>query len=188
MESKDNISLIEQLIPHHESIQKSYRDLQALIDKNNMTIAEEKARIKEVFYSGKMTTCACCSQKVKYYPRSITSSAARILISLYKTVPKDQFEHINVFGRGLPGVGGGDFSKIRFWGFIEEMPNHTISKKTSGMWRITESGREFCRRNIKTPKHAYMYNAQCWNFSKEEVDIVDCLGAHFDYNELMKEF
>ena len=126
--------------------------------------------------------CPCCTQFCKVYKRQIHSTMARMLISLYHLGPG--YHHFNAVMRGISG-GWGDFSKLASWGLIIEEANDDPAKRKSGMWAITDRGKQFVRNEIEIPRYIETYNNKQVGVSTDTVMIVDCLGKKFNYEELM---
>ena len=144
---------------------------------------------RRVFAEAQEEGCHCplCGQFVKVYKRKITSTMARQLLQFYKlTLRGKQWIHTReaVFDGSS---GAGDFAKLSYWGLIEARPHEpgNEGKKTSGYWRITERGVQFCLGQMKVPLHAYVYNHKVLEFSPESTDITEALTEKFDYRELM---
>ena len=68
---------------------------------------------------------------------------------------------------------------------IERQVNEDTSKKTSGMYKITELGKVFVNMKVSVPKSVHIYNARKYGESTEMITIVDALGTKFDYEKLM---
>jgi len=47
-------------------------------------------------------------------------------------------------------------------------------------------GLAFAYKRISVPKFKYIYNDTVFDTEGPDIDILDCIGEHFDYNELMK--
>lgn len=148
------------------------------IDKNT-TIFEAKNQLRENWLNG--IECPCCGQFVKLYRRKITSAAAAGLISLYKKGGADRFIHCNDFAY----FHGGDFGKLRYWNLIVQEVNMDTKKRTSGLWKMTDTGVRFVQNRLELPKYALVYNQIFYGFKGEKVRITDCLTNGFNYAELM---
>jgi len=131
--------------------------------------------------------CPCCDQYVKVYRRSITNIMAKMLIEAYNNFSVDDYFHVSEVSSKRK-TGGGDFAKLRYWGFIKAKPHDDgqSGKKHSGYWRITPFGVSFVRGELKVHKYALIYNGNFKEFEGESVSIRECLGEKFDYNELME--
>lgn len=129
--------------------------------------------------------CPCCDQYVKVYSRTITSFMARQLIHAYRFFPDEYFHTREMV---LGSASAGDWSKLSYWGLIEPKYHEEgyNGKKTSGLWRITHTGKRFACNAITLPKYAHVYNSNVLELDGEPVDIIDCLNNKFDYNELME--
>lgn len=148
------------------------------------TLEEAKEWLRIHWYDG--VPCPCCKQMVKLYPRKIYSTMARNLINLYKLDFKYQnryFFHISEFCPKHPG----DFAKLVYWGLVEEEVNEKDSKRTSGMWAITESGRDFVRGEISVIEYKLVFNKEVRGTKGQYVRIKHCLGKDFNYEELMND-
>lgn len=140
----------------------------------------EEARRNTMSKSQEGIECPCCDQFVKVYKRKLNTNMALYLIRLYNL--GDGVFHISEI---KDANRGGDFSKMRFYGFIEEQINESTSKRTSGMWKITEEGRSFVLKESKVHSHFKMYNGNLLGFVGDRIDIDEALGQKFDYTELM---
>jgi len=127
--------------------------------------------------------CPCCGQYARLYERSLTGATAASLIRLSK-LPLGGYHHFSKF----VGVTAGDYSKARYWGLMIEKPNEADStKKHSGLWCLTERGLNFVRRAIEIPRKIKLYDGVFYGYVDEDdlVNIEDCLGTRFNYQELM---
>lgn len=146
------------------------------------TIKEVKEYLRENVDKG--VRCPCCNQFVKVYKRGINSTMARILIQFYHKGGHNEFKHIPTI---MPNVNSGDFAKLRYWNLIEEMPNTNEAKRTSGFWKITDSGVAFVEGRLTVAKKAHIYNQKLLRLDdSEKVSIQQTLGKHFNYQELMR--
>lgn len=135
---------------------------------------------------GKGTRCPCCDQFVKIYRRQISSTMARQLMHVAKNYAFEDFQ-IGVVKDHGPPSGVSDFSKLSYWGLIEPVKKSVLDKgKTSGKWRITNDGRLFANKMSSVQQYAMLYNGKVIDRDGPMVDIVQCLGEHFDYDEIMK--
>lgn len=133
--------------------------------------------------------CPCCNQLAKIYKRSINATMVKPLIKLYKlhkfNLSWIDYHHISSFE--AQKAGGGDFAKLIYWKFIEEKPkdpNNTTSR-TSGLWRISHAGKMFVEGVYRTKKYVILYDSKFLEFEGDFVNIRQCLGNKFNYEELM---
>lgn len=146
---------------------------------NSMEI--EQQRLRENWIQG--THCQCCKQFVKIYTRQFNSRQAMSLIGLVRLF-KDDGDFHNY--RQIPGFAT-DFAQMKRWDLIEEASNDDTRKKHSGFYKPTQLAIEFVtNRAVTIPKYIVVYNAKTLSFKEEQVNIVDALGDHFDYEELMR--
>jgi len=134
--------------------------------------------------------CPCCGQLVKVYKRVIYSTTARDLIKLYlmhETNGWDKYYHI-VEILDEKKSGGGDFAKFLHWKLVEEMPKdeNNTQKRTSGFWKLTSAGKMFVENKLKVRKYVLLYNSKVLGFEGDKINIKECLGENFNYEELMK--
>lgn len=156
------------------------------------TIEEAREELKEKMMSEKGATCPCCSQYVRVYRRTITSSMAVGLIKLYlydKANP-DAFVHIAKYLESLPDMKNipcltGDFAKLEHWKLIEPMRGlRKDGSKRNGYYSITQRGRNFVD-GMAVERAMYIYNGVVRERSVETCNIHDALKNQFDYSKLM---
>ena len=138
--------------------------------------------------------CPCCTQFCRVYRRCLYSTQGAALLFLYRNFDHTQFVHKSELlakakSSWLAGfIGGGDFSKLSYWGLIEEKEKDPAKDaRTSGFWRITDRGKAFALGKICLPKYVFIYDGRLLKLSPETVDIHQCLGKRFSYHELMGE-
>lgn len=153
------------------------------------TIREGKNHLKK--HARKGTTCPCCGQFVKIYKRKIDSGMAQGLIAAYKKGADKDFIHVPTALLGVQiNSSTSQFSKLRYWDLVEEQVNNDTKKRTSGHWKLTDKGIDFVLRRSSVKKYVYTYNQKIVDFGDsdemEDVNIEQCLGNHFNYQELMR--
>lgn len=72
-----------------------------------------------------------------------------------------------------------NYAMIAFWDLIESQSNR------SGIWRVTQRGRDFISGAIKIPVKLFTYNNKFWGFSSEQTSFRGCFGKYFDFDEMM---
>ena len=150
------------------------------------TIVDAKKFLRKNFNKG--CECPCCGQFVKLYNFKLSSSQVVGLIYLYKLDKEnpDSFFKVKDIERYKEGFGGGSFAKGKHWGLITDELNDDTSKRTSGLWRITERGRKFVEGTIVLPHGVKLYNKKKYGYDKSKlINIKEALGKKFDYKELM---
>ena len=134
--------------------------------------------------------CPCCNQPVKLYKRKLNSSMAYGLIILYRAHCKDGFDSYIKMNQEIANLGipssNVEYAKLAYWKLIEEKPNTDSSKRTSGLWRITENGKKFVLGQVKVPSHALVFNKKVRGYSDTYLTIKESLGSKFNYAELMQ--
>jgi len=128
--------------------------------------------------------CPVCKRLVKRYSRLMYSTQAYDLIKLYKLCKHNPgFYHIRKFANP-----GGDFSKLRYWGLVEEMPKdmNVKYKRTSGYWTITKFGSLFVRGEVRVQSRLILELGKLIGFDGDKVFIDQVLGENYDYEKIMK--
>lgn len=152
-----------------------------------MTIKEAQKKLRDGMDNG--TTCPCCHQHVKMYKRVLNSSMAYGLIimwKLHKEKGPSTYLKMNeeIAKLGIPSSNI-EYPKLKYWGFVEEMPNDDDSKRTSGLWRMTSKGINFVNGITKVPSHVKVYNQLTYGFVGDYINIKQALRNKYDYYELM---
>lgn len=148
--------------------------------------------------------CPCCEQFAKVYRRKLNSQMARAMIAIYRSTQPGEWIDVPALLVALAAdprwhlstvVRGGDWAKARWFGLIEQQqtiddsvgPKSKQRFKLSRLYRLTPMGRQFVERAIRVPSVVVIYNDRPLRLdTSEAVDIVDALGRHFDYSELMR--
>jgi len=125
--------------------------------------------------------CPCCNQFVKMYKRKLGSAQSRALIIVYNN--PSEWMHVSDINKQINIAG--DFAKLQHWGLIVQKPNKNIMKKSSGLWKLTKKGNDFIVGGITIPSHIHILNNEVMGFSDTHTSIIESLGKHFDYKELM---
>jgi len=134
----------------------------------------------------KGVSCPCCGQFVKLYKRKFSTVMARGLISLHHLCKNNNdYHHVSTIMSKISPTGSNDFSKLRYYGFIEEELNTNTSKKTSGNWRITDAGVKFVHKQLLAREYMLIYNTKLKGLEGNSINIEDALGNKFNYQQLM---
>jgi len=152
------------------------------------SLQQAKNDLRQGWETQRGAVCPCCGQLVKVYPRQVYKTIAKRLIKLYHLhLPFnwDSYFHLNQIG--TPKNGGGDFTKLRYWGLIEQRPGlEDPDKKNDGHWRITQIGRDFVEGKKTIIKYCHVYNNVVGYRDGPQITIHDALGKDkFKYPELM---
>ena len=129
--------------------------------------------------------CPCCSQWAQEYRRPLYNKMAAWLIWLvreYEAHPR--WISVNEGPVFQNRKGGGDYSKLHYWGLIERQPNTDPDKLKSGIWKPRMKGRRFAHGKIRLPKHCFIYNDGVVGWSEETVNIREALGKHFTIQDI----
>jgi len=156
------------------------------------TLEEVQQQFFEALLTGKHTTCSNCTRRVKMYRRKLNPGMASVLLWVYRATPvlttDEGWIHIsNALLEMKMNAVAKEYSKLRFWGLLEEMPKQERdrTKRGTGYWRITERGRQFCEGKLKVAQRIYIFDNRLFGRSKETVSCREALDDRFDWNELM---
>lgn len=149
--------------------------------RDDMTLKEARDALRELAEVGH--TCPCCKQFAKIYRRKVNSAQVQAAIALWRAAGRE-FAHLPSLDKRFAG-NGGDISKLRYWGLVEEERTLRPDGGRAGIWRMTHRGELFVRGIIMVKKYAHIYDGRCLKLSGELVDVRECLGEKFDYAELM---
>lgn len=75
-----------------------------------------------------------------------------------------------------------NFQKIKYWGFVLEVPN-SKGKKKQGVWRLTPHGIAFMKGNVQTQKNVWTYRGTPISFEGEVVTIFDVFPTAYRKRE-----
>jgi hypothetical protein len=149
---------------------------------DSATLGEARKLVEENLDEG--IECPCCTQFARRYNRKLVSGMARSLIDLYKQSSGwGEFVHVTKI-RGA-SQGGGSFSLLRYWGLISEAEKTTTETRTSGMWSITDRGKDFVKNQIRVPSYCVIFDGTVEGFTGDMIGIKEALNNKFDYAELM---
>lgn len=131
------------------------------------------------------TSCPCCGQHVRVYPRIIYSTVARDMIVAYNKYRRRRF-HLPTLQRET-GSRSGDFPKTRFVGLIEKpTPEEQEGRGPTGWWRLTSKGVAFVLGIERVPRILIYNNSLVAVDDSVTVNVYVALGIQFDYDALMR--
>lgn len=146
---------------------------------DSVTLGEARSWLRErALKQG--SPCPCCSQMTKVYRRSMHAAMGQALITMHRTGGTDWVYLPSIGGRG------GDASKLRYWGLIEEEQTLRPDGGRAGYWRVTRKGSAFVRGEVTVPRYAHVYDGRCIRLDGPMVDIRDVLAKRFNYDALMR--
>jgi len=127
---------------------------------------------------GNGAVCPCCDRKGKVNMFRFTQTWAITLKWMFDHQGDDGWVNVQ---RGAPRIvlRGKNYSMIANWGLIESQTNR------SGVWRLTQEGKDFVQGYTRIPIKLFTYNNSAWGFSSEETSFRGCFGKHFDFDEMM---
>ncbi len=131
--------------------------------------------------------CPVCDRFGIVYRIGINATMAKSLIWLGKAPTSDPHGWVDVPTTAPKMVlRSNQLPTTKHWGLVERRPNNDPKVKHSGMWRITDKGRQFVNKQLRVPKKVYIYNDVVEAWSAEDVDIEECFGERFDYQDAMR--
>jgi len=139
--------------------------------------------------------CPCCGQLTKIYRRKLNSSMAYALILIYKRSRQETggWFHVpsHIAGLGLKGAVAaairGDWAKLVHWELIEPQQGpHEGEGRTSGIWRVTERGRDFVLGLTREREYVLIYDGNCIGLDGDLISIQTALKNRFNYEELLR--
>lgn len=145
------------------------------------SLADAKQWLREQLDGG--APCPCCTQFAKVYRRKITSRQVRALIRVWRSAGTD-WCHVTTVHPSLAGDGG-ELSRLRYWGLLEEADERREDGGRAGWWRVTDRGEQYVLGRTTVPKYAHIYDSRCLALSGDLVSVRDALGTKFNYAELM---
>jgi muconolactone delta-isomerase len=129
--------------------------------------------------------CERCGGMTKLYRRKLNSGMVRTLCWMVANYGR---EWIHTSKMPRFSAQSNEVSKLAFWGLVQQKVNTDSSKRTSGVWRTTVAGEEFAWSRTALPSHVFIESPgnTLAGFESTTTDIVEALGDHFDYPELMR--
>jgi hypothetical protein len=148
------------------------------------TLEEAKQWLRDHVEDG--AKCPCCTRLAKVYHRHINSSMARDMIAMYVTHGTD-WAYLPAVRKGTSSRDNREEPKLRYWGLVEEEKVRRPDGGRAGWWRITEKGEAFLLDQITVPRKMRVFDKRSLGplAGTEQVSIRDCLGDHFNYEDLM---
>ena len=130
--------------------------------------------------------CPCCGQFVKTYHRRLNSSMSCVILLIYRS-GKRGFFHVENW---LKEIGRSelraDFHKLRYWNLLEKkIEDREDGSGRNGHYKITGRGIMFAEGSLRVQEKAVIFNGKLKYFEGNEVEIKQCLGKRFSYEELM---
>lgn len=155
-----------------------------------LSVYDERERMSKLVKDfGQQIRCRCCGQLVHIYPRSISSTIARVLIWLVRAssvsiaAKKGPWIHKTQVPHKLH-VDHASLATLRKFGLIEQSENSDNRKRNSGFWKPTFKGQQFAQTNTRIPKYVFEFDGKILAHSEETTSILESLNERFDYKEL----
>lgn len=133
------------------------------------------------------TSCRACEARVSEYRRHVHSTVAFCLIYAFRHHGLDWFKLEAEIRHGGEDIRTEDFPKCRWWDLVEKKPKDPDAEgNTSGIYRLTEKGAAFVRREVRIFWTCVEFRSKPIRFEGEMVDIDSCLGDKWSWSELME--
>jgi hypothetical protein len=129
--------------------------------------------------------CPVCDRWGKLYRRGISAAMARQLIWLCLQPPRedgwiDVQRTAPVWLLRSPQLG-----TLRHWSMVVDAPVSGVKSRSAGLWKPTPIGLKFAYKQLTVPKYKYVYNDTVFDTEGPDIGILDSIGEHFSYEELM---
>jgi len=146
-------------------------------------LEEERDRVAEGMYTKDGVICGACDRiaKARSLPFSINNAIALIWMKRYHDLHPGDFVHVPSRAPKFMGKDG-EFSRLLYWGLIEQAPNDDPKKRSSGLWRIVQRGIEFVEGRLRIQREFVRYNSTLLGFRGPMISLTE--GIPFDYRDL----
>jgi hypothetical protein len=135
---------------------------------------------------GKGAHCPVCDKWGKINVVIVNESQALSLLWMSRTTIKEN-DYIDM--QKTPPrfvLKSRSYHHLAKWGLIEKPPkNNDKTKKSDGLWRVTEKGFLFLNNRLRIPNKVFFYNKEIEGWGEQLIYFKDCFGKHFDYEEVM---
>lgn len=142
---------------------------------------EARTRFFEEIKRTNGTTCPVCKRWGKRYKVKLNSSMAAALLTM--AADPTRWFNSGEF-RGHATIQCSSLSIMKHWGLVETRPAEG-DQKYSGEYRLTQLGFDFAEQRETLYSHVLIYNDRFLGYSGRLINIVDALGRHFSYHELI---
>ena len=124
--------------------------------------------------------CPLCTLYVRVYKHKCDSAMARTAIRMYHAGAQHEPLHV-------PSLDGDNHkvSQLAWWGLVRDEGATREDGGRGGYWWLTELGVAFVERRHRIRERVRIFDARVLSYRDEYVDIEDCLGDKFRYDELM---
>jgi len=133
--------------------------------------------------------CPACDRFVLVYKRLLNKTMAVTFAKLVDIHLRENKREVHAHEVCKPTLGR-DFSQLKFWGLMEQLPKKEGQKgRTSGWWAPTPRGVEWAHSKINIPKYRIHVSGEktTLGWSDEKIYIQDALPEDFDYTKLLED-
>lgn len=151
------------------------------------TLAEARARFFTGLRSGDRPDCECCQRDGHIDHRKLNTAMAIGLAFFYHQRGNGNGGYAHMHDQPPKARASRDTSRLKHWGMVEQS-SHTPgddNKRTSGMWRITETGVAFVEHRLVVPRVKHVFDDRVLYVSEETTDMASALGDEYDYLEVL---
>ena len=129
--------------------------------------------------------CGCCGANIRVYRRKLNSGMARVLC-WFVAHRMGEWTHVVEIPAEIDR--GHEIGRLSYWNLVERQKNIDATKRSSGIWRVTNAGISFVLHDTKIPSHAFcsVPGHVILGFENDLITIHDALKERFDYNKLMQ--
>lgn len=147
---------------------------------------EERRRLeRHLLHKG--ATCRACGRRVKAYGYRFTEKMAHELAWFaYMSGPERKWVHVGDAPKWM--LQAKSYSSLRWWGLLESAGSdpEDRSKTSRGLWRPTDDGLRFLRRQLRVHERAVVYNNTFLGYDGPALFITEVLPpTGFDFEKLM---
>lgn len=150
------------------------------------TIEQEKAVFNKKMMNDGEAHCPCCNRDATVSKQRVHATLAYMLGRLYAASMEeygqsDGWVHLEKFSPGRHGSGR-EFAIVKHWNLAEPMPADLgDDKRSSGMWRLTETGMEWITLKKQITKVLYIFDNKIIKEGGEVWSFIDALNKKFSY-------
>lgn len=148
----------------------------------------ELAQARRRFWSGieepSGCTCEVCGRWARIHRRRITAGAAGCAMWMLK-YHRQEWVHVAA-AAPKQFIENREYNRLGYWGLLEAQPNVSDpSKRTLGIWRLTDSGVEWVRQRRAVPAWVEVYDDRVVRVADDVVYFAAAMGEHFDYEDFL---
>jgi hypothetical protein len=152
------------------------------IDDTELTLREQYI---SALKAGAQLRCPTCERYAQVYRRRLYYRPIKVMYGLLAATRRDplqEWHHYTTFSDD----NGGEFAKMRHWGFIMTLEKDDPLSPGSGYWQLTRSGELFLRGRTHQPAWKDVLFNKIIETSDQLVNVETAIEKKFDYRELLE--